>query len=174
MIAQYFNYQLACLTPVFVCQERWCLLAKRADVIVEPLLPPHPTSIKPIFGTLISVLISSFVDSRSTFNKIFSTLYIFFYVKILSRLFFNELLITFCSHTHIVLWSRIIVSFGNFLSLIFVLCDYVLFGVLNFWWIDFEFQVHFQNCWSQVTVLQEYWKWEVFLSGNIWDANVTI
>lgn len=58
--------QLACLTPSFVSHESLSLLASKAAVMVVPLLPPHPTSITPNFGTLMSVLMRSFVETGTT------------------------------------------------------------------------------------------------------------
>ena len=39
----------------FVCHESLFLLARTVAVTVEPLLPPHPTIMRPTLGTLLSV-----------------------------------------------------------------------------------------------------------------------
>lgn len=48
--------------PFLVSQVMLCLLARIPAVTVEPLFPPHPTSMTPSFGTLRSVLNSYLVD----------------------------------------------------------------------------------------------------------------
>lgn len=55
------TYQFAVLTPSLVGQESLCLFANKAAVTVDPLLPPHPTSITPSFGIFLSVRILSVV-----------------------------------------------------------------------------------------------------------------
>lgn len=52
-----YLYQFALCVPSFVNHVSFRLLARMAAVTVDPLLPPHPTSMSPTLGTCSSVLI---------------------------------------------------------------------------------------------------------------------
>uniref|UniRef100_A0A182KI77 Uncharacterized protein n=1 Tax=Anopheles christyi TaxID=43041 RepID=A0A182KI77_9DIPT len=59
-------YQLACWMPWRVRHSSLCLFASRAAVSVDPLLPPQPTSISPMRGTLRPVRMFNSVVSGFT------------------------------------------------------------------------------------------------------------